>query len=308
MQKHFFTPLRTSLLVVLFWVTANSSYAGQAATVSVVDDTGKTVTLAHPAKCIISLAPHVTELLFAAGAGKQVVGVVSFSDFPAAAKTLPLVGAYNAFDLEAILALKPDLVIAWKSANPAASLEKLRAMSIPVFVSEPLQLEDVASNLERFGVLAGTSTVANVASAQYRKRLNELRSKYSHKASVSVFYQIWHQPLMTVNGEHIISQVIELCGGRNVFAGLPALAPKISLEPVLLKDPEVIVAGNSALNHPGWKEEWRRWPNMRAVKNDHLFYVNPDIIQRHTPRILKGAELLCRQLEQVRAVRDASQE
>ena len=109
---------------------------------------------------------------------------------------------------------------------------------------------------------------------------------------------------MTVNGEHIISQVIELCGGRNVFADLPVLAPKISLEPVLLKDPEVIVAGNSALNHPGWKEDWRRWPNLRAVKNDHLFYVNPDIIQRHTPRILQGAEVLCRQLDQVRTARE----
>jgi iron complex transport system substrate-binding protein len=308
MQKHFFAPLRTSVLILLCLVTANSSYAGQAATVSVVDDTGKTVTLAHPAKRIISLAPHVTELLFAAGAGAQVVGVVSFSDFPEAAKKLPVVGAYNAFDLEAILALKPDLVIAWKSANPAAALEKLQAMSIPVFVSEPLRLEDVAGNLERFGVLAGTATVANAASAQYRKRLNELRLQYSHKASVSVFYQIWHQPLMTINGEHIISQVIELCGGRNVFADLPVLAPKISLEPVLLKNPEAIVAGNSALNHPGWKEDWRRWPSLRAVKNDHLFYVNPDIIQRHTPRILQGAEVLCRQLEQVRAARDATQQ
>jgi iron complex transport system substrate-binding protein len=184
----------------------------------------------------------------------------------------------------------------------------LQAMSIPVFVSEPLRLEDVAGNLERFGVLAGTATVANAASAQYRKRLNELRLQYSHKASVSVFYQIWHQPLMTINGEHIISQVIELCGGRNVFADLPVLAPKISLEPVLLKNPEAIVAGNSALNHPGWKEDWRRWPSLRAVKNDHLFYVNPDIIQRHTPRILQGAEVLCRQLEQVRAARDATQQ
>jgi iron complex transport system substrate-binding protein len=306
-HKILFLPLRISAFILCYLLITSSSYAGQAEGVSVVDDTGKTVTLARPAKRIISLAPHVTELLFAAGAGAQVVGVVSFSDFPEAAKKLPLVGAYNAFDLEAILALKPDLVIAWKSANPAASLEKLRAMSIPVFVSEPLQLEDVASNLERFGVLAGTSAVANATSAQFRKRLNELRSQYSHKANVSVFYQIWHQPLMTINGKHIISQVIELCGGRNVFAGLPVLAPKISLEPVLLKDPEAIIAGNSALNNPGWKEEWRRWPSLRAVKNDHLFYVNPDILQRHTPRILQGAEVLCRQLEQVRAARDTTQ-
>ena len=305
MHRILFLLLRICAFMVCCLVATNSSYAGQAEGVRVIDDIGNTVILAHPARRIISLAPHVTELLFAAGAGKHVVGVVAYSDFPEAAKKLPEVGAYNAFDLESILALKPDLIVAWKSANPAAALEKLQAMSIPVFYSEPKQLEDVASNIERLGVLAGTQTVAELASADFRHKLAELRTHYSNLSRVSVFYQIWHQPLMTVNGEHIISQVIELCGGRNVFADLPTLAPKISLEPVLLKDPEVIVAGNSALNHPGWKEDWRRWPNLRAVKNDHLFYVNPDIIQRHTPRILQGAEVLCRQLDQVRTARDA---
>jgi iron complex transport system substrate-binding protein len=284
----------------------NSSYAEPLAKLRVTDDVGNTVTLDHPAKRIVSLAPHVTELLFAAGAGDRVVGVVSYSDFPEAAKKLPQVGAYNAFDLETIVALKPDLVVAWKSTNPAGALEKLQAMSIPVFFSEPRKLEDVATNLESLGRLTGNERTANAASTQYRKRLAELRAQFSGSASVSVFYQVWHQPLITINGEHLISQVIELCGGRNVFADLPALAPKVSLEPVLRKDPEVIVAGNSALNHPGWKDDWKRWPALRAVKNGHLFYVNPDIIQRHTPRILQGAEVLCRQLEQVRAARKAS--
>jgi len=305
-HKILFLPLRISVFILFYLLITNSSYAGQAEGVSVVDDTGAVVTLVHPARRIVSLAPHVTELLFAASAGQQLVGVVDYSDFPEAAKTLPRVGSYNAFDLESILALKPDLIVAWKSANPAASLEKLQAMQIPVFFSEPRKLEDVASNLERLGVLAGTEPVAKVAAADFRQKLAGLRTQYSNLSRVSVFYQIWHQPLMTINGEHIISQVIELCGGRNVFADLPALAPKISLESVLRKDPEVIVAGNSALNHPNWKDDWTRWPSLRAVKNGHLFYVNPDIIQRHTPRILQGADVLCRQLEQVRGARDAS--
>ena len=303
MGEYLFFHLRMSGLVLCCLILASNSYAESPTELSVVDDVGNTVTLKEPAKRIVSLAPHVTELLFAAGAGDRIVGVVSYSDFPEAAKKLPQVGAYNAFDLEAIVALNPDLVVAWKSTNPAGALDKLQSMSIPVFFSEPRLLEDVASNLESLGRLTANEATANAASTAYRKRLAEIRAKYSGSASVSVFYQIWHQPLMTINGEHLISQVIELCGGRNVFAGLPMLAPKISLEPVLMKDPEAIVAGNSALNHPNWKDDWKRWPSLRAVKNNHLFYVNPDIIQRHTPRILQGAEVLCRQLEKVRAAR-----
>ncbi|NOX92866.1 MAG: cobalamin-binding protein [Gammaproteobacteria bacterium] len=288
--------LHLSLFVLAVFFIANRSYAG----ISVVDDAGRTVTLAAPAQRIISLAPHVTELLYAAGAGERIVGVVSYSDYPAAAKKLPKVGSYNAFDLEAIVALQPDLVVAWQSANPAAALEKLQTLSVPVFFSEPRRLEDVATNLERLGKLTANEVIADTASATFRRRLAGLRSKYRSAREVSVFYQVWHQPLMTIGGEHIISQVIELCGGRNVFASLSILAPKISLEAVLRKDPEVVVAGNSALNHSGWKDDWRRWPALQAVENNHLFYVNPDIIQRHTPRILQGAEVLCEHLEAVR--------
>lgn len=285
------------LAVLLIGLVASHSYAA----ISVIDDIGRTVTLKSPAQRIVSLAPHVTELLYAAGAGDRVVGAVAYSDYPAAAKKLPRVGSYNAVDLEAIIALRPDLIVAWQSANPTAALEKFQAMGIPVFYSEPRKLEDVASNIERLGKLTGDETTANAVSATFMRKLAELRRKYSDAPEVSVFYQIWHQPLMTINGEHIISQVIELCGGRNVFADLSTLAPKISLESVLDKDPQVIVAGNSARVYPEWKSDWRRWPNLRVVKSGHLFNINPDIIQRHTPRILQGAEVLCRQLQQVRA-------
>jgi iron complex transport system substrate-binding protein len=291
--------VRLSLLIIFFWLgcLAMPTLADQ---ISVRDDSGATVALPAPAKRVISLAPHVTELLFAAGGGDAVVGVVSYSDYPEAAQRLPNVGAYNAFDLEAILALQPDLIVAWKSGNPSASLVKLRALGLPVFLSEPRALEDVASNLRRLGQLLGTEAIADAASEEFVTRLAGLRATYAGKAEVSVFYQIWFQPLMTINGEHIISQVIELCGGRNVFAAQPTLAPKVSLEAVLAENPEAIVAGSAADKHPQWKQDWRQWPQLRAVQNDNLFYVNPDLMQRHTPRILQGASALCAQLDEAR--------
>jgi len=174
------------------------------ANVSVTDDTGREVRLAQPAQRIVSLAPHITELLFSAGAGGRIVGVVEYSDYPPAAKKLPRVGAYNAVDMERILALRPDLVIAWASGNPPALIEQLRSLGLTVFLSEPRSLEDVASNLERFGQLAGTQTTAQAAADEFRRRLQALRVRYSDRKPVSVFYQIWHRPLMTVNGEHLI--------------------------------------------------------------------------------------------------------
>jgi iron complex transport system substrate-binding protein len=274
--------------------------AAAAAEISVRDDTGAQVSLSQPARRVISLAPHVTELLYAAGAGQAVVGVVDYSDYPPAAQQLPRIGSAAAFDLEAIVALRPDLIVGWQGGNPVAQLDKLRQLGLPLFLSDPHELEDVASNLRRLGRLLGTEAVADAESADFMARLSSLRHGYQSKAPVSVFYQIWFQPLMTINGEHIISRVIELCGGRNVFASLPMLAPTVSLEAVLAKNPEAIIAGSAADQHPQWKQDWRRWPQLRAVQQDNLFYVNPDLLQRHTPRILQGASTLCGQLDQVR--------
>ncbi len=271
------------------------------AAVSAVDDSGREVRLDQPARRIVSLAPHVTELLFSAGAGDRIAGVVEYSDYPPAAKKLPRVGAYNAVDMERILALRPDLVVAWASGNPAALIEQLRGLGLTVFLSEPRELEDVASNLERLGRLAGTRATAQAAAGAFRRRLQALRARYGGRAPVSVFYQIWHRPLMTVNGEHLISKVIRLCGGRNVFADLPALVPKPGMEAVLAADPQAIVAGVREPGDDSWQADWRRWPQLRAVREGHLISVPADLLQRHTLRILDGAEQLCKALDEVRA-------
>lgn len=292
--------MRSVVLLVVFTLSAVLLPPTQAA-VSVVDDTGREVRLAQPAQRIVSLAPHATELLFSAGAGDRIVGVVDYSDFPPAAKQLPRVGAYNAVDMERILALRPDLVVAWASGNPPALIEQLRELGLTVFLSEPRELEDVAGNLERLGRLAGTQATARAAAEAFRQRLAHLRARYSGRVPVSVFYQIWFRPLMTVNGEHLISKVIRLCGGRNVFAGLPVLVPKLEMEAVLAADPQAIVAGVREPGDTSWQQDWQRWRSLRAVREGHLISLPADLLQRHTVRILDGAEQLCAALDEVRA-------
>jgi len=266
----------------------------------VPDDAGATVVLAAPARRVVSLAPHVTELLYAAGAGGYVVGAVDYSDYPEAAQRIPRVGSYTGLDLEAIVALRPDLIIAWQSGNPPSQVERLRALGLAVYVSEPRHIEDVATNIERLGRLAGTADAALRAARAFRQRHEALRRRYAARPAVTVFYQIWDRPLMTVNGKQLISDVIHLCGGRNVFADLPILAPTVDVEAVLAADPEAIVASGAGASRPEWFDAWRRWPQLRAVRRDNLFVVPPDVLQRHGPRILDGAEHLCADLETAR--------
>lgn len=273
------------------------------AEVRVSDDLGQTVVLAQPARRIVSLAPHVTEMLFAAGAGDRVVGAVQYSDYPEAAQRIPRVGGYTSLDLEAIVASRPDLVVAWKSGNRAPQVEKLRELGLAVYVTEPRRIEDVPTDIERLGLLAGTAATARKAAAAFRAHHDALRRRYAARPPVDVFYQIWDRPLMTVNGEHLISDVLRLCGGRNVFASLSVLAPKVDVEAVLAADPEAIVASGMGEARPEWLGDWRRWPQLRAVRHDNLFFIPPELIQRHTPRILDGAERLCAALEQARARR-----
>jgi iron complex transport system substrate-binding protein len=277
------------------------SYALTAqADIALRDDSGAEVRLRQPARRIVSLAPHITEILFAAGAGDRVVGTVDYSDYPQAASRIARIGGYQNLDLETILALKPDLVIAWQTGNSRGDLELLRRMGIALFLSEPDRIEDVAGNLEQFGELAGTSSVAGPAAAAYRARLAELRQRYSSRPQVRMFYQMWADPPMTIGGRQIIGSAIRLCGGVNIFGHLNLMAPVVSVEAVLAADPEVVVASGLDATRPDWLDSWRRWPQLTAAARDNLFFIAPDLIQRHTPRLLDGAEQLCRDLETAR--------
>ena len=271
----------------------------------VKDDTGSEVRLKGPAQRIVTLAPHAAESLYAAGAGSKLVGTVDYSDYPPEAKKVPRVGGYSRIDLEAIAALKPDLILAWESGNSMKQVDKLRALGLSVYVSQPNKMENVADQLERIGQLAGTEAVANAAARQFRQRLERLRAANAGKAKVRVFYQIWKTPLTTVGGPQIISDAITLCGGSNIFGHLGKMAPTVSVEAVLEADPEAIVATGMGDAKPEWLHDWDKWTQLTAVKRDNLFHINPDIMQRHTPRILDGAEKLCAHLDIARSRRSA---
>jgi iron complex transport system substrate-binding protein len=273
------------------------------AEIVVRDDTGATIRLAQPARRIVSLAPHITENLYAAGAGAKLVGAVEYSDYPAAAKRVRRVGDYMRPDLETIVALKPDLVLTWQSGNADASITKMKALGLNVYQSQPNRLDDIPANIEAIGRLAGSETIANAAANAFRQRLAKLYAQYGKQPSVPLFYQAWHQPLLTVGGDQIISDAIRLCGGTNIFAKLPSMAPSVSIEAVLAADPEAIVASGMGYDTPVGLNDWKRWKKLTATARGNLFFVPADLMQRATPRLLDGAEMLCRHLETARARR-----
>ncbi|WP_306391178.1 cobalamin-binding protein [Telluria beijingensis] len=290
--------MKVLLGAVLAVLCANASAA-----IAVVDDAGRTVTLARPAQRVIALAPHVTELLYAAGGGARLVGAVDYSDYPEAAKKLPQVGSYNKIDFERVLALKPDLVVVWHSGNPVRQVEQLERLGIPVYHSEPNRLEQVGVNLLRLGRLLGTEPVARQAAQDYDGRIAALRTRYAGRPTVTVFYQVWDRPLYTLNDDHIASDMVRLCGGRNLFGRLKTIAPEVGVEAVIEADPEVILVGRrDDPKDPGGKM-WQAFKGMTAVKRDNLFLIDGDLTNRAGPRTAEGAEQLCAMLEEARGRR-----
>jgi len=271
------------------------------AAVSVVDDTGRTITLPSPAKRIVSLAPHATELLFAAGGGQAIVGVTDFSDYPEQARRIPSLGNGQTLDLERIVALKPDLVVGWNTGFASGQLARLESLGLPVYRSEPRSFPAIADSLETLGRLTGNESTGRAAAAAFRARLEALQARFRDRQRVSVFYQIWRAPLMTLNGSHLVSSALALCGGDNVFAGLPQLAPAVTEEAVIKADPEAIIASTGEQDDvlAGWK----RFPGMRAVRRGNLLTVDGALLNRAGPRVLDGTEQLCRRLDEVRAHR-----
>lgn len=273
--------------------------ASAGAAVTVQDDAGHTVTLAKPAQRVVSTAPHITELLFAAGGGQRVVGVMSYSDYPEAAKRLPVIGSDAAIDMERLLALRPDLLVVWQTGNTERQLAQLKSLGIPVFYSEPKRLDEVATSLTRLGTLLGVEASAQSAARDYREKIARLAATYAQRAPVTVFYQVWEKPLFTLNGEHIVSDALRVCGGRNVFGALKVTAPSVSTEAVLQANPEAIIGGE---RHDGQSgiHIWKPYKGLLAVQRGNLFMLDSELLVRAAPRMADGVAVLCEKLETAR--------
>lgn len=269
-----------------------------------VDDAGVEVALARPAQRIVSLAPHATELAFAAGAGARIVGVVAGSDHPAEARRLPVVGDVHAIDVERIAAMRPDLVVTWPYTTPA-QVAKLAARGIPVFTTDARTIDGIAVDIERIGVLAGTVPAASAAARAFRETLASATAAAAGRARLRVFYQIWGEPVYTVGGRHLISQAIEACGGENVFAALPLPAPQVAVEAVIAARPEVIVAGVDGAARPAWLEAWSRWTDVPAVRDGQMHVVDADRLHRSGPRFAEGVAELCAAIDRARPATQA---
>jgi iron complex transport system substrate-binding protein len=283
----------------LLFVLGLAAPAAHAA-ITVTDDSGARVTLAKPAQRIISTAPHVTELLFAAGGGERIVGAMNFSDFPEVAKRIPLIGNNSQIDMERVIALKPDLLVVWQSGNTARQLEQLRQLGIPMFFSEPRKLDEVATSLTRLGQLLGTEKAAQDAAADFRARIAALSVRYSQRPPVRVFYQIWDKPLYTLNGNQIVSDAIRLCGGENIFARLAVKAPSVSIEAVLQENPEAIFGGDQHDPADAGLNIWKPYKSMLAVQRGNLFTLGGELLTRAGPRMTEGAAHMCEKLDLAR--------
>lgn len=261
------------------------------------DDAGDILVLEQPAQRIISLVPHATELLFDIGAGDLILATVEFADYPEAARALPRVGDYNAINTEAILALEPDLLIAFTSGANRDQINRLKALGYPVFTSDPQSFADIDRTLRQFGALTGRQEGADEVADAFTASIEGLSQRYRTKRPLTVFYQVWHDPLITLNGETFISHIIGLCGGVNVFADLPMPSPQVSLEAVIDKNPEVIVTGPS---DAGEDSSWHQWPQLKAVAHNALLVTDPDTMHRPVPALISGATELCEAMDRVR--------
>ena len=290
-------------LLPLLLILACSAVAGErpSAAIVVSDDTAVEVSLVAPAERIVSLSPNLTEVLFHLGVGDKIVGVDEYSVYPPVAQEIPRVNNHAAANFELILELKPDLVVAWQSGNGMQMIGRLRELGLKVFAVETEKIDAIPPLYRRLGELLGIAAQAEVLASEFSDQINALSETYRGRQPVAVFYQIWSDPLMTLNGQHLVSDVIRLCGGRNIFHDAVPIAPSVGIEGVIAADPEVIVSSGKLADLDRLRSQWLRWSGISAVANRHLYLVPPDLMQRQSPRLLEGIEYLCDYLQNARA-------
>jgi iron complex transport system substrate-binding protein len=289
------SPLKQMIRAVAFAIAA-SIMAGAHA-LQLRDDRGITITLPRPAERIVTLSPHLAEIAFAAGAGAKLVGVSTFTRHPAEAARLPVVASYGRVDIERLIALRPELVLAWQSGNSPLQIGRLERLGVPVFVTETRSLADIARIERLVGVLAGNADLAEARARRFENEVAELRERHSGERGIAVFLEVWHTPMLTVNGEHLASDALRLCGGRNVFAAAKALTPLASREQLLAARPEAIITAGVGADAP---RAWRGFEALAAVRRGRIYAIDPDLLYGQGPSFLEGARAVCERLERAR--------
>lgn len=287
---------RGAIAAVMLMATVSPA---PAAPISVRDDAGQVLTLQAPARRVVALSPHLAELAFAAGGGDRLVGVVRYSDFPPEVARLPLIGDAFAINLEAVAALKPDLLLVWHSGLQPRQQQRLKSLGIPVYTNETITVDGIVDSLRRLGRLFGTEAVAEEVARRAEQDWAGLRARHARRPPVRVFYQLWHEPLMTVNQGHLIDQAIRACGGVNPFANAPGLTPTVSWEAAVAADPQVVIT-SAATDEPAFLEPWSRFPRVSAVRNQRLKVIDGHKLARMTPRFIEAAADLCAAIEVAR--------
>ena len=285
--------LRRTCILSLLTLGAAAVWAGAAQAAQTVESPPR----------IVSLSPHITELLFAAGAGDRIVGADDSSDYPAAVAGIARVGEPAALDVERLLKLKPTVIVLWESGTPARSIAELKRLNLRLYVTDQHRLDDIGDILIQLGRLAGSEPAATEAARRYQTELAQLRAQFAARAPLKVFYQVWDRPLYTLSGKHIVSEVLSLCGGENVFAELSTLAPAIDKEAVLARNPDVILVSAAGAEGQRQALDWSRFPDLRAVRMHHVFTVDPTLLGRMAPRILEGVREVCGLLDTARGPR-----
>ena len=265
---------------------------------SITDDDGHTLSLSAPAQRIVSLSPGATALLFAAGAGAQIVGTSEYSIEPEAARNIPRVGDSQSFDSELILSLHPDVVIAWVDGTPEAQIARIERLGIPVYRHHVQRLDDLAVSIRRLGQLAGTQAVAQASAAALEQQLRQIRAQFHSDQPPSILIQIWKSPVYTVGSGQMISDALASCGYRNLYGDLAAASPAVTLESVLARAPEVILAlAPDAVQGAEWLAQWRRFAAIPAVAHGRLVSFTDQALSRLGPATVSATAALCTALK-----------
>jgi iron complex transport system substrate-binding protein len=285
------------ILVLLFAAARPAGAAG----IDVVDDTGARVRLDHPAQRIVSLAPGATEMLFAAGAGAEVIATVAYADEPAAARRVPRLGDSSAIDMERLLTLKPDVVVYWPGGNNPAQIAQLKRLGFTLYGQQVNRLSDLSVSLLRLGLMTGTTPVAQQRARQIEQQLTQLRQRYAQRAPVSALLETWNQPLYTVGGRHLMSDALSICGAVNVFGDLAQLSPAVQVEAVITRNPDLIIAAAPPGGGAQWLAAWRKYPSMKAVRLQNLLDFTDQALSRLGPSVVAATAALCVQVDAARA-------